>query len=301
MRRYISIIVALVLVQSCTAQKVSYLQKVVSDLASDEYKGRKVGTLENQQTAEYIAAEFKKIGLEPCLGDSYLVAFDYQDKTEYNVCGLQKGTTDEIVAFGAHFDHVGMDDEGEDKIFNGADDNASGVGMFLSLADQFKKDKLSKTLMFIGFNAEEVGLVGAARLAENPEFDTHLKNMNTLFVFEMLGMKSRFGANKVYMTGSDRSDLIELVNQYAKLNFEVVEDPYKKYQLFYRSDNAPFVKKGIVAHALSTVDMETATHYHQKNDDIKVIDFENMNQLSNSMYETFKSYIQSNAQPKLND
>lgn len=276
------------------------LDKVVTDLSADKFMGRKVGTSENQEAAEYLAKEFKNLNLTPCVGDSYLIPFDYNGQQVYNVCGLKKGKTDKIIALGAHFDHVGSDDQGDDKIFNGADDNASGVAMTVALAEKLTKKSSDDSFMFIGFNAEEVGLVGAKELAENKDFEKYLNKIKAMFVFEMLGTISSFGENKVYMTGDDRSDFIGLLNKNLKNNFVIEQDPYKKYQLFYRSDNAPFVNKGIVAHAFSTVDMQTAKHYHQKNDEIDIINLKNMNQLADSFYQTIEAFSKSKAEPKLN-
>ncbi|KAF5305967.1 hypothetical protein FQR65_LT18641 [Abscondita terminalis] len=107
--------------------KEARIKEIVSTLASDEMKGRKFGTEENLKAAQYIAEQFKQNKLDYCYGDSYLVPFTYKDgKTYYNVCGVKKGTEDSYIAFGAHFDHIGEAKEGEDKIFNGADDDASG-------------------------------------------------------------------------------------------------------------------------------------------------------------------------------
>src|SRR6218665_1878009 len=80
---------------------------IVSTLASDEMKGRKFGTSENDKAAEYIAGEFKKDNLDYCFGDSYLIPFEYKGQKGFNVCGIKKGKSEQSLAFSAHFDHIG--------------------------------------------------------------------------------------------------------------------------------------------------------------------------------------------------
>lgn len=74
------------------AQEVSKerIQTILSTLASDEMKGREIGTPENENAAHYIATLFKENNLEYCTGNSYLVPFTYKGKTAYNVCGIKK-------------------------------------------------------------------------------------------------------------------------------------------------------------------------------------------------------------------
>lgn len=91
------------------AQQVSKekIQTVLSTLASDEMKGREIGTAENDNAAHYIATLFKENKLEYCTGNSYLVPFEYDGKTVYNVCGIKKGKTGKFLGFSGHFDHIG--------------------------------------------------------------------------------------------------------------------------------------------------------------------------------------------------
>ncbi|MDR2228958.1 MAG: M28 family peptidase [Flavobacteriaceae bacterium] len=279
--------------------KEARIKEIVSTLASDDMKGRKFGTEENMKAAQYIAEQFKQNKLDYCYGDSYLVPFTYKDgKTYYNVCGVKKGTEDSYIAFGAHFDHIGEAKEGEDKIFNGADDDASGVSTVIGLSDYYKGKKTKEGLIFMAFNGEEIGLVGSKYLANDEKFQTYIPKIKALFNFEMLGTPSAFGLNKVYMTGHDQSDLDEIINANAPKGFEVAPDPYLSEKLFFRSDNVNFVKKGIVAHSFSTVDMEHQNHYHQVNDDINVINTQNLTQIVNSFAKTIDQLMKKDFKPK---
>ncbi|MGV4412831.1 M28 family metallopeptidase [Chryseobacterium sp. T1] len=281
--------------------KEDRIKDIITTLASDEMKGRKIGTEENMKAAEYIAEQFKKNKLDYCYGSSYLVPFHYKDEMYFNVCAIKKGSGKDVIAFGAHFDHIGTKETGEDKIYNGADDNASGTAAVIALSDYYKDRKDNYSYLFIGFNAEEIGLVGSKNLAASGEFQKYIPNIKALFNFEMIGTKSEFGANKLFMTGDNLSDLDELINANAVNDFKIVPDPYLSQQLFYRSDNANFFKKGIIAHSLSTVDMNTQNHYHQVNDDISVIDVKNLTNIVNSFAKTLDKTLKKDFNPKYND
>lgn len=274
---------------------------IVSTLASDEMKGRKFGTPENDKSAEYIAQEFKKNNLDYCFGDSYLIPFEYKGQKGYNVCGIKKGKSEQSLAFSAHFDHIGTNNKEGDNIYNGADDDASGVSTVIGLADYFKDKKTDFSMVFMAFNAEEIGLIGSKALSENQNLTPVFNNIKALFNFEMLATESQFGKNAVFMTGDEFSDFDELINANAVNGLKIYPDPYQGQQLFYRSDNVNFVKRKIIAHSISTVDMNKAFHYHAVNDDINIVDADNLTNIINNFAKTIEKLNTKNFQPKYND
>ena len=273
----------------------------VKVLASDEMEGRKFGTEGGVKASEYIANQFKENDLKPCIGDSYLVPFEYKGKKGFNVCGIKEGKSDEIIAFGAHYDHIGVNTKGEDIIYNGADDNASGTSVVMALSDYFKNKKTAKSIMFMAFDAEEVGLIGSGQLIENLDFKQYLPKIEVMYNLEMLGTPSAFGNGKVYMTGSDRSDLMNLLNENSCSSFKVASDPYLSQNLFMRSDNVHFVNKGIVSHSLSTVDMENQKHYHQANDEFGIINVDNLSKITKGLGRATNKMMKKNIKPKYNE
>jgi len=299
------IITALLFAQtfSLSAQDIpkDRIVSIISTLASDDMKGRKFGTPENDKAAEYIASEFKKDNLAYCVGDSYLIPFEYKGKKGFNVCGIKKGTSEKSLAFSGHFDHIGTNNKEGDNIYNGADDDASGISTVIGLADYFKDKKTDYSMVFMTFNAEEIGLIGSKALADNEKLNPVLNNITALFNFEMLATESQFGKNAVFMTGDEFSDFDELINKYAVNGLKVYPDPYRNEQLFYRSDNVNFVKKKIIAHSISTVDMTKATHYHAVNDDLKIVDAENLTAIINNFAKTIEKLNTENFTPKYND
>ncbi len=284
------------------SQEVSQerVTQVLSTLASDEMKGREIGTPENDSAAVFIAKKFKENHLDFCTGDSYLVPFQFKGKTAYNVCAVKKGKSDKTLAFTAHFDHIGSTKSSGDNVFNGADDNASGVTAIIGLADYFKNKESEFTQMYIAFNGEEKGMKGSKAISDLQNLQSQYQNIAALFNFEMVATVSQFGANALYMTGDEYSDLDELINQYSENGLKINPDPYLGQDLFYRSDNVSFVKKKIIAHSFSTVDMTTAKHYHQLNDDIKVVNFPNLKQIINNFGKTLEKLNPENFKPVYN-
>ncbi|MCE7996381.1 MAG: M20/M25/M40 family metallo-hydrolase [Roseivirga sp.] len=109
--------------------------------------------------------------------------FFKQYKTQ-NVMGYVEGTnTDSLIVLTAHYDHLGM--MGSDAIFPGANDNASGIAMLLSLAKHFQANKPEYTTVFMAFGAEELGLLGAKHYVENPLFP--LESIKFLINFDITG------------------------------------------------------------------------------------------------------------------
>lgn len=285
------------------AQEVSTerLQTVLSTLASDEMKGREIGTAENDNAANYIAKLFKENNLEYCTGNSYLIPFDYKGKTAYNVCGVKKGKTEKFLGFSGHFDHIGTSNNPQDNIYNGADDDASGITTLVGIADYFKNKNPEFSLIFMAFNGEEKGMLGSRAISKDENLNPIYDKMTALFNFEMVATESAFGKNALFMTGDEFSDLDELFNKNAANGLKINPDPYASEQLFYRSDNVSFVKKKIIAHSFSTVDMTKATHYHHENDDIHVVDFNNLTTIINNFGKTLDKLSPKNFAPKYND
>ncbi|WP_336731902.1 M28 family peptidase [Chryseobacterium sp. VD8] len=285
------------------AQEVSTerVQTVLSTLASDEMKGREIGTAENDNAANYIAKLFKENNLEYCTGNSYLVPFDYKGKTAYNVCGVKKGKTEKLLGFSGHFDHIGTSNNPQDNIYNGADDDASGITTLVGIADYFKNKKPEFSLVFMAFNGEEKGMLGSRAISKDENLNPIYDKMTALFNFEMVATESAFGKNALFMTGDEFSDLDELFNKNAANGLKINPDPYASEQLFYRSDNVSFVKKKIIAHSFSTVDMTKATHYHHENDDFHVVDFNNLTTIINNFGKTLDKLSPKNFAPKYND
>ncbi len=101
-----------------------------------------------------------------------------------NVAGLIKGkNSDSTIVFMAHYDHLGI--MGPEATFNGANDNASGVAMLLSMAKHYSENQPEYDMIFLAFGAEELGLIGSKYFIENPLFD--LDKAKFFFNFDISG------------------------------------------------------------------------------------------------------------------
>ena len=203
-----------------------------------------------------------------------------------NVVGILPGKSkaNEIVLYSAHYDHLGVkpSTQSESKyktdkgshIFNGADDDASGVSAIISLADHFTKTgNNERTLMFSAFSAEEIGGFGSRYFSNQIDPNTITAMIN----IEMIGKPSIFGDGNIWMTGMDRSNLGEQLNQaLAPQHLKMYADPYPKQNLFYRSDNATLARLGVPAHSFSSVQLDKDQHYHQVTDDVKSLHLPSM-------------------------
>jgi len=142
-------------------------------LASDEMQGRQAGTEGNAMARAYIIDRLEDIGIDP-VGESFEHPFEYSFRRGpgerlpgVNILAEIEGTgdSDHVMVLTAHFDHEGMRDG---QIWNGADDNASGVAALLAVAEDFVANPPEHDLIFAFVDAEERGLQGARAFVANP-------------------------------------------------------------------------------------------------------------------------------------
>ena len=221
--KLISLITALLLaVSSCFAQEISEknLRKHVTYLASDKLQGRGTGTPAELKAAEYIAKQFKKIGLSP-KGDNgaWFHAFGFKKSSDphggisenspqiysRNVAGYLDNGAEHTIVIGAHYDHLGLgldhnslEANSAGMIHNGADDNASGTSGVIELARYFVKNgvKEQHNFLFLCFSGEELGLVGSKKFTDYPTID--LSKVSFMVNMDMIG---RLNAEKKLIVG----------------------------------------------------------------------------------------------------
>jgi len=271
------------------AQTISekLVKQHIYTLSNDSMQGRKAGTDGIEKAAKYIESEFKRIGLKSFNSDSFRQEFRFVNPrssnsellTLSNVIGLLEGSKmkNEYVIISAHYDHLGKKDNGDgDLIFNGANDNASGVAAVLMLAEYFKKANINKrSLLFVAFTAEEMGLVGSNYFGKTISPDSIIAGIN----IEMIGKESPFGPNSAWLTGFERSNFGTIIQKnLSGSNYKLHPDPYKNYRLFFRSDNASLARLGIPAHTFSTSPMDKDLDYHKVTDEARTLNIETITQ-----------------------
>ncbi|RZS99897.1 M28 family metallopeptidase [Aquimarina brevivitae] len=272
-----------------------YVSETMTFLTADELQGRKSGTEGYQKAVDYTANELKSMGITPFF-DAYTDEFEAQGKTTYNVVGYLEGTdkdlAKEFVIIGAHLDHIGSaKPSGGDTIANGANDNASGSTAVLTLAKHFAAQKANKrSILFVLFGAEEMGLLGSAHLAKK------LKEKNvdvyTMINFEMIGVPLNEKSYMAYLTGFELTNMAEKINAYAEEEIIGYLPKAKEYQLFKRSDNYPFYKEyKIPAQTISTFDFTNYDYYHHADDEAEYMNYEFMAKLIDKMKTPLLSII----------
>lgn len=204
-----------------------------------------------------------------------------------NVAGIIRGSdpelADEAILFSAHVDHLGTGAPGDDPIYNGADDDASGVTAVLTLADAYGAldPKPKRSVIFVGFWGEEMGLLGSKHFVKNSPWPLEkiVANVN----IEMIGRPEAGAENKMWVTGWDRSSLGPLMNAGSRrVGVETFEHPSYSARLYTASDNYSFVQEGVVAHSFSAGSLHE--DYHQPSDEYEKMNLPHMTQVIRGVF-----------------
>lgn len=294
------------------------LYKHIEVLSSDSLEGRETGKPGQKMAAEYIANQFKKIGIPPYKRKTYYQKFKVKSERHIckcddcdlaffkrifksnqtirgeNVLGYIEGSDlkDELLIITAHYDHLGKHDS---LIFNGADDDASGVSAALEIAEAFMLAKKEgngprRSILIMPVSGEEKGLLGSRYYTDNPIYP--LENTVANLNIDMIGRLDDWhdNGNYVYLIGSDRlsydlHDLNEKINdEYIGIDldyrFNDKDDPNRYY---YRSDHYNFAKNNIpVIFYFNGVHED----YHKPSDTIEKLDFDKINTITKLIFLT---------------
>lgn len=204
-----------------------------------------------------------------------------------NVVGLIRGTDPELAAeavvFSAHLDHLGRQPGQPDQIFNGADDNASGVTAILTLADAFTASPIppKRSILFIAFWGEESGLLGSRDFANRPSWP--LEKITANINIEMIGRPEPGATKKIWVTGWEKSNLGSIMNEASQaIGITIFDHPQFSSMLYRSSDNWSFAEKGVIAHSFSAGSLHS--DYHQTTDTWDKLDTEHMTNVIRGLY-----------------
>ena len=249
--------------------EVSLLRNIKT-LSSDSFEGRRTGTRGAVKAKKYIINEFNALNVKP-LGRNFEQPFSFLSKGKsyqgVNVLGLVKGSccTDSYIVISAHYDHEGIK---RGKIYNGADDDASGVSALFGIAEYFKNHPPKHSVILAAFDGEELGLKGSKYFVDNsivPRKQIML-NLN-------LDMISRSDKNELFAVGTRYSKTLEqiiLKGGYSnKIKLLTGHDGSNwKDDWTDASDHESFHKKGI---PFIYFGVEDHKDYHQPTDDFENI------------------------------
>ncbi len=272
--------------QSCFS-KSSLLQHVKT-LSSDSFEGRRTGTEGAIKTKKYIINQFYSLKVKP-LGKTFEQSFSFsQHRRDYkgvNVLGFIKGTLkpEKYIVISAHYDHEGVKHE---RIYNGADDNASGVSALFSFAEHFQEHPPKHSVILAAFDAEELGLQGSKYYVKHPVVPSKqiIANVN-------MDMISRSDKNELFAVGTSfNENLKSIVKSYkstcGKVKLIAGHDGYDGLDNWtYSSDHASFYKAGIPFLYFGVEDHED---YHKPTDDYENIHPEFYTEAVNVIISVFK-------------
>jgi len=250
-------------------------QKHAAYLASDELTGRAPGSDGSAKAATYVVRHFEQYSLKPLQADGswfqefpLKVASPDASKTAKNILAVLPGQGNlqrEAVVVCAHYDHLGSRSdgaEGEDTIYNGADDNASGVSALLLIAQALATQKHSlaesrRTVIFASFDAEERGLLGAKHYVQHPLWP--LERTAAIVNFDGMG---RLRMGKVFASDAETNPMLAQVVRDAARRRRIVAET--RFGGHGRSDHAVFLDRGIPGMHFFT---GANSDYHQVTDE----------------------------------
>lgn len=260
------------------------LEKHLYTLAADSLRGRAAGTDDGRRAAEYIRRQWRQMGMIPLWNNNYDDPFVKAQPMSAgnsfcNLIGLIEGSDpvlkNEYIVIGAHYDHVGVKG---DKIYNGADDNASGSSCVLEVARQLinKKSELKRSVIICAFDAEEIGLFGSSQMVAQLKAHNMLDKVKLMLSVDMVGWYNANGY--LVMEGSktvaDANELLSPDKLGSDLKVKLV--PFEK-SLFTATDTEPFAEAGIATIAVTT---GLKSPYHKPEDDADLIDYNGLDRIT---------------------
>lgn len=278
------------------------LEQWVKTLAAPELEGRRGEG--GRRAAAMLIEEFKRLKLEPLFGDQYVQVVPSAPPANIegrNVGAILRGSApalrDDCVILSAHYDHLGKPGG---LLHPGADDNASGVAMMLEAARCFatapKPPK--RSVVFIGFDLEEVGLYGSRYYAANPPIP--LKNVSLFITADMIG-RSLGGVcdGRVFVMGTEHVPALRpWIAQAAENRQLTVGLLGADLLILNRSDYGPFRSRKVPFLFFSTGESQV---YHTPDDVPETIDYATLTEISQTIYGVVKRAADAPTLPKWSD
>jgi hypothetical protein len=265
------------------------MKKEVNYLTSPELEGRMSGKKGNILAAKHIKETFESFGLQTMYqrfpverrnaGPLKEKGDNYSQNILAWIPGNDPTLKDDVIVIGAHMDHIGYGPVGardmKDKIHPGADDNASGTAALLQVAKAFStvKSKIKRTVVFMSFSGEEMGLIGSRFYVNNPTFPVGKPDINKHLYMVNMDMVGHLKKT------TDTTKLSELGKKYPGVE-EIITHKASN------SDHTSFYNKKIPIAFLNT---GFGAEYHTINDTADKLDYEGMKDIASYVFEfTYK-------------
>lgn len=251
----------------------------VKTLSADDMAGRRTGTEGSAKAQAYLLSRIADLGVDmvgPTHEHKFRFTIEGQDGTKTDHVGTNllfkiggTGDTGKTIVVSAHYDHLGTQNS---EVFNGADDNASGVAGVFAVAEHFKTNPPKNNVIFALFDAEEMGLQGARSFVRNiARIDPNIAfNIN----FDML---SRSDKNELYVAGTSHrptlGPVIEAIAAIAPVKLLKGHDTPElgPNDWTFASDHGPFHSAEV---PFLYFGVEDHPHYHRPSDDFDTVPVE---------------------------
>ena len=257
----------------------SRLETHVAVLSADSMEGRGLGTEGKILAKRYIAEQFRQAGIKP-MGEDFLHHLRLRVGLAWvpaaNVVGFLPGSDpalkDEYIVLGAHYDHLGYTYRDDERVvYPGADDNASGTAAVIELARHFAQNReaIGRSIVFIAFDGEESGLLGARKFVED-EGPADTLQIRLMFSLDMVGM---YAANRgVHLLGMGTLDEGPAIADKLASGMGVSVRRMGS-EIPSRTDTQPFGARGIPSVHVFT---GSKSPYHKPEDTYDLLDYEGM-------------------------
>jgi bacterial leucyl aminopeptidase len=262
------------------------LSTIIDTLSNDYFEGRETGTEGINKAAIYIENYFRNNQIRPFF-TNFRDSFDVYGYKAFNVIGVIEGNDEklknEYIIISAHYDHEGKITGEADSVFNGANDNASGVSTVLNIAKIIANTKSNKRSIIVAlFSAEEKGLLGSEEFAN--KLKAKSANVYCAGNIDMIGSVLTSQKGKVYLSGYKKSNMPQVLNKYIGSEEIVNWEKEENYGLFGLSDNYPIYQAlNVPSHTFCTFDFNNYPYYHKVDDEIDKIDMENTVIIANNI------------------
>jgi Peptidase family M28/PDZ domain len=260
-------------------------------LSEDRLQGRMTGSPGADSAAAYLARRFSQVGLQPAAGgwfQSFTVGREAPAVRQTNsgavvgrnVIGILPGRDpvlrNQTVVLGAHYDHLGLggfgslDPDSTGLVHNGADDNASGIAALIQVAARLAASPPARTVVFIAFSGEELGLLGSAYYVKQPIYP-----LTQTLAMVNLDMVGRLRNGRLIVFGARSAEefpaLLDSLNWYAGFDLKAQGDGYGP------SDHSSFyAAKRPVLHVFTDLHED----YHRTTDDWQKVNYDGLKRVA---------------------
>lgn len=258
-------------------QSFHLTKSIVQSLSSELYYGRNILDSNVELTVLYLENVLKSQRISPLTNNSFRQVYSLNNKSNgYNVVGIYKGNPKkkEAILVTANFDNLGIisDNLVPDQLYNGANDNASGVAALIQFALLVSKTKTKQNFIFGFTSGKRFSLCGIAALAKNLE--SSKMKIIAEFNIEMIGKKHRNLNNQLFIRNESSIKVDKLFNDFmGQKVFSNYENDTITFGNYTESSAVESVLN-IPSYTISTFDIETDTLYMTPKDDVMSIDFD---------------------------